>query len=251
MDLPLPMVSTDRERHRGTAVGVIRHRKGGAIVRRGTVATMLALFLGLIGALAPSDVRACISDHPTFTEVVRGARAIARVTIVDGFDMYTEDPTHSETYRVERVFKGSVPDVVTVTPAWTSLCHDTVGYYAGDAGVGSDGKTIIVALELRYYDQLIHPMWVAGGDQGLYGSAELPVGVTTLGGLEAAILAELGMPETSTQEPVPRAGSAGLLLLIAASGFVFAFRRFSQDRRAHRGGPGIARPEAAQANVGP
>lgn len=204
-------------------------------MRRGSVALILALFLGLTSGLAPSDVQACSSDHPTFSEVVRGARTIARVTIVDGFDAYMADPTHSETYRVERVLKGSLPEIVTVAPAWTSLCHDSVGYYAGDAGVESDGKTIIVALELRYYDQLIHPMWVAGGDQGLYGSAGLPVGATTLAGLEAAILAELGVPETSTEESIPTVRITSLLLLVTAVAFLAAYRRFLQNRRAEPG----------------
>ena len=190
---------------------------------------MLSIVLGLGAAFAPADVRACSSDHPTFEEAVRGARAIARVTIVDGFDNFLDDPTTSETYRVEKVLKGSLPGVVTVAPAWTSLCHDSVGWYAGD--LESDGRTIIVALDLRYYDQVIHPMWIADKIEGVRGSADVPVGARTLAGLEAAILAQLGVPETSTEEPASTDGYGVLLILVAAVGVLLAFGRLSQGDR--------------------
>ena len=117
----------------------------------------------------PSPVSACTSSQPSFAEAVHGARAIARVTVVEGWDGYQDDPTHSETYRVDRVLKGSLPTLVTVAPAWTTLCHDSVGYVAG-----AEGAVIIVAFDVPYYDQAIHPMWAFDSKKGLSGSAGVP-----------------------------------------------------------------------------
>ncbi len=191
---------------------------------RGAAPAAFVLALGLLVA-APSTVSACISEHPTFLEAVRGARAIARVTTIEGVDAYTADPTASETYRVERVLKGRLPGLVTLAPAWTSLCHDSVGFYAE----GSDGRTIVIAIDMPYYDQTIHPMWTTYDPQGVSGSAGVPSGVTTLTELEAAILAELALPDTSTDEGQLRNTHPLAFILAAAiaaiAGFVATVRR--------------------------
>lgn len=185
------------------------------------VASILAV--GIL-ASSPPTVSACSSDHPTFGEAVRGARAIARVTTIEGFDPFTDDPTMSETFRVERVLKGSLPDVVTVAPAWTALCHDTVGYY-----VGREDATIIVAFDVRYYDDTIHPMWGVDDASRIYGSAGIPPGVTTLAELEQAIVAAVGPPNTST-EPSTGDDSTPLLVLVAALTVLAASFRFGTAR---------------------
>ncbi len=188
-----------------------------------------------VGALAailvcatPAPVSACTSSQPSFAEAVRGARAIARVTVVEGWDGYQDDPTHSETYRVNRVLKGSLPELVTVAPAWTTLCHDSVVGYFG----GAEGAVIIIAFDVPYYDQTIHPMWAFDRKQGVLGSAGVPSGVSTLADLEAAIRSKLGMPDTATAEPA--ADHVPPLLpsvLAAAGGFVLALRRVSRRSR--------------------
>lgn len=177
----------------------------------------------------PAPVSACVSDQPSFAEAVRGARAIARVIVVEGWDAYQDDPTHSETFRVERVLKGSLPEVVTVAPAWTTLCHDSVSYYAGD-----EGAEIIVAFDVPYYDQTIHPMWIFDSKQGLSGSAGVPAGVSTLTDLEAAIRSELGMPDTATAEKSTIDDSSPLLLYVlsAAGGLVLTARRRARSAAA-------------------
>jgi hypothetical protein len=167
----------------------------------------------LVGTSTPPGVSACSSDHPSFRAAVRGARAIARVTIVEGLDD-DEATSPSETFKVERILKGSLPGLVTVAPPWTSLCHDTVAYYGG-----GPGSTIILAVDLRYYDDVIHPMWVFDSAGQNAGSAAVPRGVTTLAGLESAILAELRMPDTSTEEAEPTATRVPPILVLAF-GFV-------------------------------
>lgn len=176
----------------------------------------------------PSPVSACTSSQPSFAEAVRGARAIARVTVVEGWDGYQDDPTHSETYRVDRVLKGSLPKSVTVAPAWTTLCHDSVSYFAGD-----EGAVIIVAFDVPYYDETIHPVWTFDSKQGLSGSAGVPSGVSTLSDLEAAIRAELDMPDTATAESTTPDTSPFLPYILAAGGLLLAARRLS--RRSTRG----------------
>src|SRR4051812_41214267 len=98
----------------------------GEVMRR--IATMAGatVLAAMLACATPSAVSACVSGQPSFAEAVRGARAIARVTVVEGWDGYQDDPTQGETYRVERVLKGSLPKLVTVAPAWTTLCHDSV-----------------------------------------------------------------------------------------------------------------------------
>ncbi len=179
-----------------------------------------ALAFGLLLAM-PSPASACSSDQPTFEEAVRGARAIALVFIVDGFD--SDDPTTSETFRVERLLKGTLPEVVTLAPAWTSLCHDSVGWNAG--AEESDGRTILLAIDMRYYGQTIHPVWTTD-NQGVSGSAGVPLGITTLAELEAAILADLGVPDTATLESEPPAAPPLAVMLVAALvTFVVTVRR--------------------------
>lgn len=179
----------------------------------------------------PSPVSACTSDHPSFLEAVRGARAIARVSIVEGFDTYTDDPTTSETYRVERVLKGTLPQTVTLAPAWTSLCQDSVGYYAG--AQESDGKTIVLAIDMPYYGQTIHPMWTTYDNGDVGGSAGLPPGVNTLDALEAAVLAVLGPPDTATSRAAPDRTPILALLAVALVGFTVTVRK--SGRGVHHG----------------
>ena len=179
--------------------------------QHGASLATLALALGLLAA-TPSAVNACSSPHPTFVDAVRGARAIARVSIVERVNSYTADPTTSRTYRVERLLKGTLPRLVTLAPDWTSLCHDRVGSYAE----GSVGKTVVLAIDVRYYDQIIHPMWMTHVSPGLWGTAGVPPHVTTLDALEAAILAEIGLPDTATNEAAPR-GAPPLAFMLAAA----------------------------------
>jgi hypothetical protein len=192
-------------------------RRIAALASAGTLAAILI-------CATPPPVSACTSSQPSFAEAVHGARAIARVTVVEGWDGYQDDPTHSETYRVDRVLKGSLPKLVTVAPAWTTLCHDSVGYFAG-----AEGAVIIVAFDVPYYEDTIHPMWIFDSKQGLSGSAGVPPGVSTLTDLEAAIRSELGMPDTATAEPTPDRSSPLLAyVLAAAGGLVLAARRLSR-----------------------
>lgn len=181
----------------------------------------VAMSLGVLAT--PGRVSACTSDAPSFAEAVDGTRAIARVTIVEGYDTYTGDPTSSETYHVDRVLKGSLPELVTIAPAWTSLCQDTVSYFAG--AEASQGQTIIVAFDLTFYDQVIHPMWGYAEEGGLFGAAQLPTGVASLAALESEILRQVGMPDTATVGAGPGGPQAPLplftaLCLLVAVGFL-------------------------------
>jgi hypothetical protein len=163
-------------------------------------------------SLVGTPTRACSSDQPTFGEAVRGARAIARVTVLS----IVEDPSVRETFRVERRLKGSLPNQITIAPAWATLCHDSAASYAG--GVG---RTAILAIELRYYDQIIHPVWSIDPETGVFASAGTPARVTTLADLESAILAELGMPDTATEtEPNTLDESVVPLLTIGLTAFL-------------------------------
>ena len=114
------------------------------------MATLVALLL------APGVVHACSSDHPTFAEAVDGASAIARVIVTD-VPAYGEDrDSHAETYRVVRTLKGSLPDSAVLEEPFTSLCHDTIGGL-----VAPEGSEAIVAFDVAYFGQVIHPAWVA------------------------------------------------------------------------------------------
>lgn len=186
-------------------------------------------------AISPSAALACVSDTPTFAQAVNGARAIARVTVVEGFDAYLDDPSRSETYRVDRVLKGDLPDMVTVAPAWTSMCHDSIGYYAG-----AEGTTIVVAFGLHTYGQVINPMWGASRRDGVWGTAGVPRNAATLADLEHAILAKLALPDTSTGDG-SEAQSLPLTILALATGvpaFAATLRRTGTrpgDRRTREG----------------
>ena len=186
-----------------------------------------SVLAAILVCATPSAVSACVSSQPSFAEAVRGARAIARVTVVEGWDGYQDDPTHSETYRVERVLKGSLPKVVTVAPAWTTLCHDSVGYLAG-----TEGAVIIVAFDVPYVDQTIHPMWAFDSKHGVSGSAGVPAGVSTLTDLEAAIRSELRMPDTPTDSSTS-SGAVPLLPAVVAAlgGLAVGLRRSGRRSR--------------------
>ena len=198
-------------------------------MRRIAALASASTLAAILVCATPSPVSACVSGQPSFAEAVRGAQAIARVTVVEGWDGYQDDPTHSETYRVERVLKGLLPKLVTVAPAWTTLCHDSVSYFAG-----AEGAVIIVAFDVPYCDQTIHPMWTFDRKQGMSGSAGVPSGVSTLTDLEGAIRSELGMPDTATAQSTTDHPSPLLpYVLAAAGGLVLAARRLS--RRSTRG----------------
>ena len=141
--------------------------------------------LGLLLLVAtPTSVLACQSDQPSFRHAVNGAEAIATVTLVDAFDHSSKE---GERYRVVRVLKGTLPDRFKLASPYTTLCHDTVGGIAG-----REGSTVVVAFDVPYYGQTIHPAWSFDANAGLRGSAGVPARVDSLRTLEAAILAELG-----------------------------------------------------------
>jgi hypothetical protein len=130
------------------------------------------------------------------------------------------------------VLKGTLPQTVTLSPAWTSVCHDSVGYYAGVEE--SDGKTIVLAIDMPYYDQTIHPMWMTDENGDVWGSAGVPPGATTLDALEAAVLAQLGPPNTATSEGAPdRTPILALLLAAALVAFTVTVRKAGRGVR-HR-----------------
>jgi hypothetical protein len=158
-------------------------------------------------ASLPSPALACVSGLPTFEEVVHGAKAIARVTIVR-FD--PADRRARQTFRVERVLKGALARTVTVAPAWTSSCHDSVGLWAGGTG-----KTVVMAFDFPWFRDTLYPVWMP--DPRL-GSAGVPPGVDTLAEVESAILHELGLPNTAT-DPSRVTDRQVRWLLVIAAGF--------------------------------
>jgi hypothetical protein len=179
------------------------------------------VFLGLAAGPGASSTRACISDTPSFAEAVAGADAIARVTIVDGTDY--EQPGDIEVFRVDRVLKGDPgPSIELVEPV-TYLCGDRVGYLTGGAD-GGVGESIILATNVQFFDEVIHPFWIVV-DGGLSGSAGWPAAATDLADVEAAILNALGPPDTSTApEGVRRTnpGSPTLPVVMMAASMVLA-----------------------------
>ena len=75
-------------------------------------ARRLVLAAAAVGVMLwmPGAASACSSDHPSFAEAVMGADAIARVVVTD-VPRYGEDrTTRTETYRVERVLVGTLPE---------------------------------------------------------------------------------------------------------------------------------------------
>jgi hypothetical protein len=204
------------------------------------ILTSTALSLSILVA-TPASASACVSGEPSFRAAVHRAQAIATVTVVDGFQAYSSDPTHRETYRVERVLKGDLPARVTLTNPWTGICHDTIGFYA------AEGTTIVVAFDVTYYDQPIHPIWYVDG-ASVFGTAGVPRGVRSLPQLEAAIRAELGLPDTSTRSaspdaPLPQAPAlaAGLVAFLATAWWIGGRRSPVRPGRAAAHDPGSCR----------
>lgn len=159
----------------------------GGLIRFLPVMLVAWLVAGLAYAGA---ARACSGEIPTFDFVLEHASAIARVTVLDGRD---DDP--SETFHVDRVLKGDLPARVVLEPARSHICGDAVSFFVGAEG-GRIGQSAILALDVEFYGQVIHPAWGVL-ENGLYGSASLPEGVTTLAELEMAIGTALArLPET-------------------------------------------------------
>jgi hypothetical protein len=161
------------------------------------------MLLTLCWLLVPPQAWACTSDAPTFEYVLTNARAIARVTIID-IPEPGPGPPYVETYRVERRLKGTLPDVVELAKAYTNLCHDRIAYYAGP-----EGRTAIIAFDVPFFNDTIHPIWYEGPD-GLQSTVWGTEDLTSLAELERAILRSL--PETSTE---PQAGDASLPVILA------------------------------------
>lgn len=185
-------------------------------------AVKLAAPVLVLGFLAgtPAAVSACVTAGPTFVEAVHGARAIARVTIVEGWDGAIVGDA-SETFRVDRVLKGTLPALVTLDPATTSICGDSISSLAG--AETSEGETIVVAFDVPFSGQTIHPLWADDLGLRVTGTAESPAGIRTLAELEAAILAELALPNTATVQPAPVA-THPVTLVVAAAAAAFAIR---------------------------
>ena len=179
------------------------------------MATLVALLL------APGVVHACSSDHPTFAEAVDGASAIARAIVTD-VPAYGEDrDSHAETYRVVRTLKGSLPDSVVLEEPFTSLCHDTIGGL-----VAPEGSEAIVAFDVAYFGQVIHPAWVAVDapyNPSVGGSAGAPETAKTLDDLETLIEARL--PDTAFALPSPIRPSELLGVALVAAAIGLAARR--------------------------
>jgi hypothetical protein len=165
---------------------------------------------------------------PTFDYVVDSASAIARVTVLEG-----RDRDLSETFRIDRVLKGRLPATVVLEPARSSLCGDTVSFFVGAEGANV-GQSAILALDVRFFDEVLHPVWgVIEGRLG--GSAHLPDGVTTLPVLERAIAAAItALPATDVDDPVDKEASGWLaslaLMAIVTLGLLSAVNWFRRAR---------------------
>lgn len=197
-------------------------RSGATILRLALAGAAIALLLTQ-GATA---VIACSSEMPTFEYVLENASAIARVTVLEG-----RDADLSETFRVDQVLKGRTGDTIVLQPARSGLCGDTVAFFIGAEG-GKVGQTAILALDVPYFDQVIHPVWgVIEGRLG--GSAHLPDGVHSLPELERAIAAAVAVPPpTEADDAAPKLALdswvlAALTLLSAGAlfGGLLRFRR--------------------------
>lgn len=150
--------------------------------------------LGLLLGPGASPTFACISESPTFAEVISRADTIARVTIVDGTDHETQRDI--EAFRVERVLKGDPGPLIELVNPMSGLCGDRIGVMTSDHGNGV-GQTIILATDVEFFGEVLDTFWHVG-DGGIGGAAGVPVDVEDLADLEAAILAALRTPDTST-----------------------------------------------------
>jgi hypothetical protein len=152
---------------------------------------VLALVAFLLATLAnPIGALACSADSPTFDYAVQDASAIARVTILDG-----RDRNLIERFRIDRVLKGELPAEVALERPNSHLCGDTISFFAGAEG-GRVGQSAIVAFNVTFSGQIIHPVW-ADLNNRLAGSASLPDGVSTLLELERVIAAAVAqLPQT-------------------------------------------------------
>ena len=184
---------------------------------------------GIAVGLGASPTLACISESPSFVQAVARADVIARVTIVDGTDY--GGTSDIEVFRVERVLKGTPGTRIELANPITGLCHDRIGASTGGPGEGV-GQSIILATNVEFFDQVIHPFWIQV-DGGISGTASIPPGVDDLAQLEAAILRAAKMPDTSTGSPADPAtedvvpGPAAFVLVAAFIGSaVVARRRF-------------------------
>jgi hypothetical protein len=185
--------------------------------------------LGLAAGPGAGTALACISETPSFAQAIAGADVIARVMIVDGTDY--ERPGDVEVFRVDRVLKGDPGPRIELVEPMTYLCGDRVGYLTGgvDGGVG---QSIILATNVDFFDEVIHPFWIVV-EGGLSGTAGWPAAAGDLADVEAAILDALSVPETSTapvDDPAPAPESSILpAALIAAATMLCALmvrRRF-------------------------
>lgn len=163
----------------------------------GRRAIQLAVIAGLVALpllALPMAARGCTGERPSFEEAVRGAEAIALVS-VEEVSTYGE-PARGETYRVIRVLKGSLSQRVQLDDPRTSICADTVGLYA------PEGTRAIVAFGVPFYGNQLHTVWVEAADvvNPVTGSAAVPDDVFTLAELEAAIMEAL--PDTAVAPPV-------------------------------------------------
>ena len=189
--------------------------------------------VGLALGPAASPTFACISESPTFAQVVARADTIARVTIVDGTDYDAQRDI--EVFRVERILKGKPGPLIELLNPKSGLCGDPIGAMTTDHGGGGVGETIILATGVEYYGEVIHPFWHQGLG-GLGGMAARPAAADTMAKLEGAILTALAAPDTSTSPTGETASVSGLalptLIVIAAAIVVSALmirRRFSAD----------------------
>jgi len=163
----------------------------------------------------PTATSACSAESPTFDFAVRNASAIARVTILNG-----RDGDLVERFRIDRVLKGALPAEVVLERPRAHLCGDTISFFAGAEG-GRIGQSAIVAFDVTFYAQVIHPVW-AVLDNRVGGSASWPDGVSTLLELEPAIVTSVGQvpntdasPEFANTEEPPWIAAPLLLFAVA------------------------------------
>jgi hypothetical protein len=162
-----------------------------------------SVLLGLATGPGAGVALACISESPTFAEAVARADVIARVTIVDGTD---DRPDDVEAFRVDRLLKGDPGSRISLADPVNGLCRDRIGASTGgpDGGVG---MTIILATDVEYFGEVIHPYWIETAQEGRAGTAGWPPAAADLAELEAAILIAVGALDTSTLPPDQHGGT--------------------------------------------